>query len=320
MEDDDEFWVVDPSLREQLAIERERYCERQRLESESNDSQSSQDSQSSAKSRRGIPGKDLRLRKLSFLCMEKRFRGRLQREVERVLRKTPERTPGECWSIPRRAKSYERLEMAFRWWDADALAGDNEQKAITIQFGFAALLVNNRMTLSQMRGWLDHGYHLSHLCGNERCCNAHHFTVEPGSVNLKRRSCHSNCLKWRRCKHEPRCIARPCAAECPCRTQKTLTSDDSGTITLTASSLQSVTSPNASVDSQEYPSSLRQRLLRLEERKQQLEQSESAHSEHSPAVDPTIEQSNSLVRATEDDGNNHDIRPFSGSFRYFSRF
>ena len=39
------------------------------------------------------------------------------------------------------------------------------------------------------------GDEVSHLCGNERCCNVNHLTIEPHEINMERKKCHGTGLK-----------------------------------------------------------------------------------------------------------------------------
>lgn len=65
------------------------------------------------------------------------------------------------------------------------------------------LLINDLMTKDQKQGFIDHRWHLSHLCGNWTCFNWHHMTVEPGSINVGR----NGCFPYKNtCKHDPPCM------------------------------------------------------------------------------------------------------------------
>jgi hypothetical protein len=70
-------------------------------------------------------------------------------------------------------------------------------------FGIASLLVNGKLTTEQKDGIIQNNWELSHLCGNWRCMNHHHYTIEPHSTNVRRNSCFKAGICFG---HEPRCI------------------------------------------------------------------------------------------------------------------
>jgi hypothetical protein len=82
-----------------------------------------------------------------------------------------------------------------------------------LQYGIAVLRFRFKkdvLTEAQKQGIIHEGWHLSHLCGNWRCLNSRHFTVEPADVNLSRNGCFNdrNCQthSWKGSSDFPRCM------------------------------------------------------------------------------------------------------------------
>jgi hypothetical protein len=57
------------------------------------------------------------------------------------------------------------------------------------QFGLLKLLLQGRITKKQKDGIIHKNWHLSHLCGDWRCLNSQHFTIEECRVNQARKRC-----------------------------------------------------------------------------------------------------------------------------------
>lgn len=113
------------------------------------------------------------------------------------------REEDKCWlhPSPPPPKSNGRargvISRGFFWAD------DTGRHCIQVNFGVVALIINHYLTDEQMEGYITKGWHLSHLCGNWTCCNWKHFTVEAGSINIRRNVCFR---LPRGCHHSPKCM------------------------------------------------------------------------------------------------------------------
>ena len=112
------------------------------------------------------------------------------------------RTDEECWLHPcppapkRNGRANGTIQRRFSW-------RNGKSHTLNINFGIVALMVKDLLTKDQKEGFVNKGWHLSHLCGNWTCCNWHHHTVEPGATNIKRNACfrHDD-----GCLHQPPCM------------------------------------------------------------------------------------------------------------------
>ncbi|KAI9656962.1 MAG: hypothetical protein M1831_004510 [Alyxoria varia] len=84
------------------------------------------------------------------------------------------------------------------------------RQSVMINFGVAVIVIarylgreEGVLTQEQLDGFINNGWHLSHLCGNWTCLNIDHYTIEPGSVNISRNGCFSQKAP---CQHKPRCM------------------------------------------------------------------------------------------------------------------
>ncbi|MCJ1405121.1 hypothetical protein MMC11_008347 [Xylographa trunciseda] len=116
----------------------------------------------------------------------------------------PQRSDTECWLHPKpppprrqTGRAYGSIPKRFHWKD------ENSSHTLSVNFGVVALVVESSLTEAQMRGYINEGWHLSHLCGNWTCCNWRHFTVEAGSINIRRNSCFMHRYG---CTHNPPCM------------------------------------------------------------------------------------------------------------------
>ena len=74
---------------------------------------------------------------------------------------------------------------------------------LCVNVGILALLIKHHLTKEQIDGYVNHSWHLSHLCGNWTCCNWRHLTVESGPINVSRNPCFSRATH---CLHDPPCM------------------------------------------------------------------------------------------------------------------
>jgi hypothetical protein len=126
-----------------------------------------------------------------------RILARLQRYVQRLswcVTKNGVPWATECW-INSEAKSNGTIQISC------PLGHGNSW---TMNFGIASLLVNEKLTMTQKLGIIYENWELSHLCGNWRCMNHSHFTVESKTTNLQRMACFNS--KDRACAHNPPCL------------------------------------------------------------------------------------------------------------------
>ncbi|KAH0543078.1 hypothetical protein FGG08_002591 [Glutinoglossum americanum] len=111
----------------------------------------------------------------------------------------PSRLPKECWICPDPGKSKGTISRHFNWRDDNGL-----WHKIGINYGILALIHYEQITDEQKHGFIELGWHLSHLCGNWQCVNPIHHTVEPGPVNIRRNKCFRD--RSGPCEHTPRCL------------------------------------------------------------------------------------------------------------------
>ncbi|MCJ1381451.1 hypothetical protein MMC17_004561 [Xylographa soralifera] len=116
----------------------------------------------------------------------------------------PQRSDVECWLHPKPPPPRKKTGRAcgsirynFRWKD------QNSSHSLSVSFGVVALVEESSLTEAQRRGFINEGWHLSHLCGNWTCCNWRHFTIEPGTINVQRNSCF---MRRHGCIHNPPCM------------------------------------------------------------------------------------------------------------------
>ncbi|CAF9938611.1 hypothetical protein IMSHALPRED_001022 [Imshaugia aleurites] len=95
-------------------------------------------------------------------------------------------------------KAAGKFTSYFSWEDE---YGDRQR--LTVNWGIIALIVRQKLTDAQKDGFINHKWHLSHLCGNWTCCNWRHFTVESGPINVSRNGCFNSSSK---CAHHPPCM------------------------------------------------------------------------------------------------------------------
>ena len=89
------------------------------------------------------------------------------------------------------------IKYKFIWDDTSG------KHKLCVNFGIVALLIKHHLTKEQMDGYVNHSWHLSHLCGNWTCCNWRHLTVESGSINISRNQCFPRATH---CPHDPPCM------------------------------------------------------------------------------------------------------------------
>ena len=113
-------------------------------------------------------------------------------------------TENDCWlhpspPSPQFGRNKRAISHRFMWVDG------NEKQRLTVNFAIVVLLVQNRLTEVQKRGYVTHNWQVSKICGNWTCCNWHHFALEPREVSNTRSFC------WRykhhkSCRHDPPCL------------------------------------------------------------------------------------------------------------------
>ncbi|KAF2433050.1 hypothetical protein EJ08DRAFT_105578 [Tothia fuscella] len=151
-----------------------------------------------------------RLKRLLYYNMPPKVEQRLKTWTAKLLEELPQSDNGgrninQCWIHPAITTSQANNKAITTEIQIDHV------NRISIQFGHTMLLLHNKITDEQKSGIIEESWHLSHICGNFRCLNLHHFTIEPGSVNQNRKICH-NKSKGRACvnrNHKPRCFFEP---------------------------------------------------------------------------------------------------------------
>ena len=116
----------------------------------------------------------------------------------------PWRSDEECWLHPgppppsrKTGRAHGSIRYNFGW------KNDNSSHSLSVSFGVVAWIAESFLTEAQKSGFINEGWRLSHLCGNWTCCNWRHFTIEPGTINVRRNSC----FKYRNgCTHNPPCM------------------------------------------------------------------------------------------------------------------
>lgn len=79
-----------------------------------------------------------------------------------------------------------------------------------MHFGIASMLIHDLLTEKQKHGIIHKQWELSHLCGNWRCLNHNHYTLEDNATNKSR----NRCFNQRHCtKHHPRCMVKAAQRE-----------------------------------------------------------------------------------------------------------
>ena len=128
----------------------------------------------------------------------------MQADVSRIHRLfPPTRKISDCMLHPnpggllKDGKYSQVIQLKYTWRDT---AGPH---IVRVNFGLVALIVNSHLTAAQKEGFIEHAWHLSHLCGNWICCNWRHHTVEPGPVNIGRNACFNSSEQ---CTHKPPCM------------------------------------------------------------------------------------------------------------------
>ena len=111
-------------------------------------------------------------------------------------------TEDGCWlhpspPAPQFDQGKRSIAQGFSWTDRHG------SERLTVNFAIVVLLVQNRLTEVQKRGYVENRWQTSRLCGNWTCCNWHHFAIEPKEVSNSRMSC---CKYSRPCRHSPRCL------------------------------------------------------------------------------------------------------------------
>ena len=111
----------------------------------------------------------------------------------------------ECWLHPKPALLTQIIAKTLKW-----RSRDGRIYMLSIHLGLIVLLLANLsdpetfpISKEQKEGFIQDAWNLSHLCGNWTCLNPHHFTLEPGPINVSRNRCfkHSN-----GCEHSPQCL------------------------------------------------------------------------------------------------------------------
>lgn len=147
--------------------------------------------------------------KQSALDMPKADKERLRRELEETItRAIPENGSEEsCW-ICETSEAEEREQKVTRrfYWRDRRFPLKRQGRRLQQQIGTLWIIVEGTMSPSQKYGWTFESWHLSHLCGNWRCVNPAHHTIEPGSDNQDRKNCHNGNRPHHACKHKPRCL------------------------------------------------------------------------------------------------------------------
>jgi hypothetical protein len=128
-----------------------------------------------------------------------RIFARLRRSVQELLycintNEDTNQAENDCW-INSQAKGHGRIAIHIN------LGRGNNW---IMNFGIASLLIHGKLTTTQKEGIVNEGWELSHLCGNWRCMNHEHFTVESKTTNLQRMACFN--INNRTCTHSPPCM------------------------------------------------------------------------------------------------------------------
>lgn len=147
--------------------------------------------------------------KQSALDMPHKDKERLRRELEEIIARAIPKHGSEdsCW-IYETSKAEERAQTISRWfsWRDHRFPKERQGRNLQQQVGALWIIVEGTMSSSQKYGWTFESWHLSHLCGNWRCVNPAHHTIEPGSDNQNRKHCHNGNRPRYACKHKPRCL------------------------------------------------------------------------------------------------------------------
>lgn len=118
----------------------------------------------------------------------------------------PFREDDDCWFHPGPPparlisgilRSCGKLQKRFTWQD------HRGRHSLVLNYGIVSKIINFKLTKQQKDGFINQGWHLSHLCGNWTCLNPRHTTVEPGKVNISRNNCFSHRSG---CLHDPPCL------------------------------------------------------------------------------------------------------------------
>ncbi|KAF2433051.1 hypothetical protein EJ08DRAFT_695075 [Tothia fuscella] len=139
--------------------------------------------------------------------------GSLERWTEKLINDVlgnQRQKPDSCWvhvGWSRSKKLQQSQRPGIRKTEYISTAAQIEyHNSYAMQSGLARLLVKNLLTEEQKQGIINHAWHLIHLCGEMRCLNVGHFTVEPGATNQSRKIC----MRERKChSHTPPCWMPP---------------------------------------------------------------------------------------------------------------
>ena len=108
-----------------------------------------------------------------------------------------------CWLHPwppsnsKNGRPRGNVQCGFVWKESSG------RKSLYVNVGIVLLIVNEKITEDQKKGYVNEAWQLSHLCGNWTCCNWRHMTVESQHTNNSRNQCFRN---QDLCCHRPPCM------------------------------------------------------------------------------------------------------------------